>query len=46
VIELISDRRKKGEERKKKIDKTGRERMEGFVGNGTTKRNNRKEKVQ
>jgi hypothetical protein len=28
VIGLISDRRKKGEERRKKIDKTGRERME------------------
>jgi hypothetical protein len=28
VIELISDRRKKGEERRKKIDKRRRKRME------------------
>jgi outer membrane protein OmpA-like peptidoglycan-associated protein len=31
VIGLISARRKKREERRKKIDKTGRKRMEGFV---------------
>jgi len=42
----LSPIEKKREKRRKKIDKTGRERMEGFVGNGTTKHNNRKEKVQ
>jgi len=43
VIELISDRRKKGEERRKKIDKKRRKRMEGFGGNATRKHNSRKE---
>jgi len=33
-------------ERRKKIDKTGRKRMEGFIENAITKRNNRKGKVQ
>jgi hypothetical protein len=42
-LSLIEERKGK---RRKKIDKTGRKRMEGFTRNATTKRNNRKEKVQ